>query len=57
MATTMGLKPVLCGNLSTDGKTEQMMLQLIELKTEENYNNIIGRNMYRHAPITFKSSD
>ena len=55
IAAAMGLKPVLCGNLSSARKIEQMMLQLMELKTEENYNNIIGGNMYRHAPITFKS--
>ena len=55
MATTMGLKPVLCGSLSAGRKLEQMILQLIELKTEQNYNNIIGGNMYRHAPVTFKS--
>src|SRR5678815_4034134 len=40
MATAIGFKPVLCGNLSASRNIEQMMLQLIELKTEENYNNI-----------------
>jgi 8-hydroxy-5-deazaflavin:NADPH oxidoreductase len=55
IAAAMELKPVLCGNLSTARKTEEMMLQLIELKTEENYNNIIGQSIHRHSPITFKS--
>jgi 8-hydroxy-5-deazaflavin:NADPH oxidoreductase len=55
MATAMGLKPVLYGNLSASRNLEQMILQLIELRTEENYNSIIGWSMYRHAPVTFKS--
>ena len=55
MAIAMGLQPVSCGNLSAARKIENMMLQLIELRTEENYNNIMGLNMIRHAPITFKS--
>ena len=55
MITAMGLKPVLFGSLSAARKLEEMIVQLIELKIEENYNNIIGRNMYRHASITFKS--
>ena len=55
IATAIGLKPVVCGNLSASRNIEQMMLHLIELKTEENYNNIIGRGMRPHAPLNFKS--
>ena len=55
MITAMGLNPVLYGSLTAARKLEQMILQLIELKTEENYNNIIAQNMHRHIPITFKS--
>lgn len=55
MATAMGFKPVICGSLSASRNVEQMILQLIELRTEENYNNIIGSGMYVHAPLTFKS--
>jgi len=29
--------------------------ELIELKKEENYNNLIGLNIRRHSTITFKS--
>ena len=56
LTTAMGFEPVLCGSLSHARKIEQMMLQLIELKTEENFNDIISGNMHRHAPITFKST-
>jgi len=55
MATAIGFKPVLCGNLSASRNIEQMMLQLIELKTEENYNNIIGWGQYINGPLNFKS--
>ena len=55
MATAIGFKPVLCGNLSASRNIEQMMLQLIELKTEENYNNIIGWGQYVNGPLNFKS--
>jgi len=55
MVSAMGLEAVPYGSLSAARKLEQMILQLIELKIEENYNNIFGRNMLRHAPITFKS--
>lgn len=55
MAIAMGLKPVLAGSLSQSRKLEQMVLQLIELKKEENYNNLIGLNVHHHSPITFKS--
>jgi len=55
IAIAMGLKPALCKELSSARKSEQMMLQLIELKTEENYNNIIGSNIHRHGIISFKS--
>jgi len=55
MAISMGLKPVLAGSISQSSNLEQMMLQLIELKKEENYNNLIGLNIQRHSPITFKS--
>jgi predicted dinucleotide-binding enzyme len=55
MAISMGLKPVLAGGLSQSGNLEQMVLQLIELKKEENYNNLIGLNIHHHSPVTFKS--
>jgi len=55
MATAIGFMPVLCGNLSASRNIEQMMLQLIELKTEENYNNIIGWGQYINGPLNFKS--
>jgi len=55
MAIAMGLTPVICGGLSASRNLEEMMLQLIELKTEENYNNILGWSMYVHTPLTFKS--
>jgi hypothetical protein len=55
LATVMGFKPVLCGSLSDAKKLEQMILQLIELKREENYNRITGWDTHSHAPITFKS--
>ena len=55
IAIAIGLTPVLCGSLSAARNLEQMMLQLIELKTEENYNNLIGLNIHRHSPVTFKS--
>jgi predicted dinucleotide-binding enzyme len=55
MATAIGFKPVACGSLSASRNIEQMMLQLIELRTEENYNNIMGWGNYVHAPLNFKS--
>jgi len=55
MSVSMGLKPILCGSISQSRNLEQMMIQLIELKKEENYNNLIGLNINRHSPITFKS--
>ena len=55
MAMAIGLTPVICGSLSASRNLEQMMLQLIELKTEENYNNILGWRMHVHTPLTFKS--
>jgi 8-hydroxy-5-deazaflavin:NADPH oxidoreductase len=55
MATAIGVKPVVCGSLSASRNIEQMMLQLIELKTEENYNNIIGWGQYVNGPLNFKS--
>jgi NADPH-dependent F420 reductase len=54
MSVSMGLKPVISGSISKSGSLEQMMLQFIELKKEENYN-LIGLNIRRHSPITFKS--
>jgi NADPH-dependent F420 reductase len=55
LATAMGFKPIFCGNLSASRSIEQMMPQLIELRTEENYNNIIGWGRYVHVPLNFKS--
>jgi NADPH-dependent F420 reductase len=55
MATAIGFEPVVCGSLSASRTIEQMMLQLIELKTEENYNNIMGWGKHVHAPLNFKS--
>jgi 8-hydroxy-5-deazaflavin:NADPH oxidoreductase len=55
MSVSMGLKPVLAGSISQSRNLEQMVLQLIELKKEENYNNLIGLNIHYHSPITFKS--
>lgn len=55
IAIAMGLKPLFCDGLSASRNLEQMMLQLIELKTEENYNNILGWSMHVHTPLTFKS--
>ena len=55
MSVSMGLKPVIAGGISQSGNLEKMMVQLIELKKEENYNNLIGLNVRRHSPVTFKS--
>jgi hypothetical protein len=55
MATVMGFKPVLYEKLSSARKLEQMGLQLIELKTEENYNYLMGWNVHCQSAITFKS--
>jgi predicted dinucleotide-binding enzyme len=54
MSVLMGLKPIITGSISQSRNLEQMMLQFIELKKEENYN-LIGLNIRRHSPITFKS--
>jgi len=55
IAVSMGLKPVIAGNISESGKLEQMMMQLIELKNEENYNNVMALNIRCNHPVSFKS--
>jgi NADPH-dependent F420 reductase len=55
MSVSMGLKPFIAGSIAQSRNLEQMMVQLIELKKEENYNNLIGLNIRRHSAITFKS--
>jgi NADPH-dependent F420 reductase len=53
IAAAMGLKPVRCASLSASRNLEQMMLDLIELRTEENYNNIAGLGIHVRALLTF----
>jgi NADPH-dependent F420 reductase len=55
MATAMGLRPIVYGGLSTARRIEPMIIQLIELKKEEHYNNFFDRIMHRYAPFRFKS--
>jgi hypothetical protein len=55
LAVVMGFKPVLCKDLTAARNLEQMFLQLIELKMEENYNYFSGWNRHPYSPITFKS--
>lgn len=55
MAVASGLKPVLAGGLAESRRLEHMMLQLVELKKEENYNSLMTLNGHHHAAVTFKS--
>jgi hypothetical protein len=55
LAVLMGFNPVLSGGLPAARRLEHMVLQLIELKLEENYNYLSSWNRHPHSPITFKS--
>ena len=41
--------------IGAGGDMGSAFAQLIELKTEENYNNIIGWGQYINGPLNFKS--